>query len=203
MLNWADYAILAILGLSVLVGLWRGFVSEVLALVVWVAAFWLAWTFGPAVAGYFEHSIDVPSVRILVGYGLCFIAVLVLGALLRYLMSRLVQGTGLTGSDRMLGMLFGLLRGLLLVSLLVFLLGFTPFTRDPWWKQSQLLPTFTGIADWLGDRVPASVKRYLHPPDVLKPLTHRLQGLPDKAASTMPAAAAASAPATPASAARH
>lgn len=162
-MNWADYIIVAVLALSVLVGLWRGLVSEVLALAVWVAAFWLAWTFGPTVAAQFEHSIDLPSVRMLVGYGLCFIVVLIAGALLRFLMGKLVQGTGLSGSDRLLGMFFGLARGVLLVTLAVFVLGFTPFARDPWWQQSQLLPGFTGAADWLGERLPESVRGYLHP----------------------------------------
>src|SRR5699024_10475319 len=43
-----------------------------------------------------------------------------------------------------------------------FLLGFTPFTRDSWWHQSRLLPTFISTADWLGEHVPDNVKRYVH-----------------------------------------
>lgn len=161
-MNWADYAIIAVLALSVLVGLWRGLVSEVLALAIWVAAFWVAWMFGPRVATAFQGSIDEPSIRIILGYVLCFVGVLVVGALIKFVMAKLIEGTGLSGSDRMLGMLFGLARGVLLVALLVFLLGFTPFTRDPWWHQSKLLPTFITTADWLGQHVPESVRRYLH-----------------------------------------
>ncbi len=162
-MNWADYVILAVLALSVLVGLWRGLISEVLALAIWAAAFWVAWAFGPRVATAFEGSIEQPSIRIILGYVLCFVAVLVLGALVKFVIARLVEGTGLSGSDRMLGMVFGLARGVLLVALLVFLLGFTPFTRDPWWHQSRLLPTFIGTADWLGRHLPEGVRRYLHP----------------------------------------
>lgn len=162
-MNWADYVILAVLVLSVLIGLWRGLVSEVLALAVWVAAVWLAWLFGPRVAEYFRNAIDVPSARIIVAYGVCFVAVLILGALLRFVLHKLVEGTGLSGSDRLLGMVFGLARGAILVTLVVFLLGFTPFPRDPWWQQSRLLPTFTRAADWLGERLPEGVHRYLHP----------------------------------------
>lgn len=168
-MNWADYTIIAILALSVLVGLWRGLVAEVLALLIWVAAFWVAWTFGPEVAAYFEGHIEVPSARIILAYALCFVAVLIAGALLKFIIGKLVSGTGLSGSDRMLGMIFGLARGVLLVALVVFLLGFTPFTRDPWWHQSRLLPTFTATADWMGERLPQGVRRYLHPPDVSQP----------------------------------
>jgi membrane protein required for colicin V production len=199
-MNWADYIILAVLGLSVLIGLFRGLISEVLALAVWVAAFWVAWTFGPSVASHFEHSIELPSARILVGYGLCFLAVLIAGALLRFLIGKLVEGTGLSGTDRLLGMLFGFARGVLLVTLAVFLLGFTAFTRDPWWRDSVLLPQFKGMAAWLGERVPDSVRGYLHPPALLDHLPALPAAVPgDTPASghgTHPAAASTAAPAT-------
>jgi len=168
--NWTDYIIIGILGLSVMVGLWRGLVSEVLALVIWIAAFWVAWWLGPAVAARFEHVIELPSARIIVAYALCFVAVLIVGALLRFVISRLIEGTGLSGTDRLLGMLFGVARGVLLVTLLVFLLGFTAFTRDPWWQQSVLLPHFQQAAAWIGQRVPADVGRYLNPQRVLEHL---------------------------------
>jgi len=178
--NWVDYTILAVLGISVLMGLWRGLISEVLSLAIWVAAFWVAWTFGPMVAGYFEHSIQLPSARMLVSYGLCFILVLVLGALVRFVISRLVESTGLGGSDRLLGMFFGLARGVLVVTLAVFLLGFTPVTRDPWWRESQLLPQFEGVAGWLGEKLPDNVRRYLHPPAALDHLPSLPAGTPFK-----------------------
>ncbi len=162
-MNWVDYAILAVLALSVLIGLMRGLVTEVLALVIWVAAFWTAWALGPTVAAYFRGHVGLPSARIIIGYGLCFLAVLLLGALLRFAVSRLVEGTGLSGTDRLLGMVFGLVRGAFLVTLCVLLLGFTPFTRDPWWQRSQLLPTFESASGWLARQLPATVQRYLHP----------------------------------------
>lgn len=162
-MNFADYIVIGILALSVLMGLWRGFVAEVLALVCWALAFWVAWTLGPALADHFSAAISVPSVRVLLGYALCFIAVLVIGAIVAFMMRKLIDGSGLSGSDRLLGMVFGLIRGVALVTLLVFLIGFTPFSRDPWWQESRLLPGFTGAADWLGERVPAEVARYLQP----------------------------------------
>jgi membrane protein required for colicin V production len=161
--SWIDYIIVGVLGLSVLVGLWRGLVSEVLALVTWIAAFWVAWAFGPTVSTYFEHRIDEPSIRLVAGYALCFVSVLVLGALVRFVIHRLVESTGLSGTDRLLGMMFGFARGVLLVSLMVFLLGFTAFTNDPWWKRSVLLPQFQVAATWLGGQLPASVRQHLHP----------------------------------------
>jgi membrane protein required for colicin V production len=166
-MNWADYTILAVLALSVLMGLVRGFVGEVLALGCWVLAFWLAWTFGPALARHFSGSISVPSVRVILGYAICFVAVLLAGAIVGFLMRKLVSGSGLSGSDRLLGMAFGLVRGFALLTLVVFIMGFTPFQRDPWWRESRLLPGFEGGAHWLGERLPADVAHYLEPAAVL------------------------------------
>lgn len=166
-MNGTDWVILAILGLSILIGLWRGLVAELLSLVIWVAAFWVAAAFGPAVAAQLEHVISVPIARIGLGYALCFIAVLIVGALLRFATRRLIWSTGLSGIDRLFGMLFGFVRGALLVTLLVFLVGLTMFTREPWWQQSVLLPQFQGLAAWLGQNIPANVRDHLHPADVL------------------------------------
>ena len=159
-MNWADYCVIAALALSVLMGLWRGFIGEVLALACWILAFWVAWTFGDKLAAQFT-AISLPSARLLLGYAICFIAVLIAGAIVSFLMRKLIAGSGLSGSDRMLGMVFGLLRGLALVTLTVLILGFTPFPGDPWWHQSQLLPGFQRSAQWLSARLPAEVTQYL------------------------------------------
>ncbi|MCU7375984.1 CvpA family protein [Paucibacter sp. O1-1] len=108
-MNWADYTIPGVLGLSVVVGLWRGLVSEVMALVCWAASFWVAWMFGEPLSRQFT-AIDVPSARLLLAYGLCFFGVLVVGAIPSFIVRKLVSGSGLSGTDRLLGMMFGLAR---------------------------------------------------------------------------------------------
>ncbi|HEX7916406.1 CvpA family protein [Rudaea sp.] len=160
MLNWADYVIIAALGLSVLMGLWRGFIGEVLALAVWIVAIWVAWTIGPQLAASLT-AVSLPSARIALGYALCFIAVLIAGAIVGFFMRKLVAGSGLSGTDRLLGAIFGLARGLALVTLVVLLLGFTPFPRDPWWHESRLLPSFQNAAQWASAHMPADVTKYL------------------------------------------
>lgn len=197
-MNWTDYVIIFIIAISVLLGLWRGLISEVLALAIWIVAFWVAWTFGPSVAAHFDHLIDLPSARIIVGYGLCFLGVLLLGALLRFAVSRLVESTGLSGTDRLLGMIFGFARGVLLVALLVFFVGFTAFTRDPWWQNSILLPQFQRVAAWLEQRVPPSVSAHLHPQAVLD----KLPRLPAASANPISGSTTSPPPAWPGSARR-
>ena len=168
-MNWFDVAIIATLALSILVGLWRGFIGEVMALACWVLAFWIAWMFGPSLADRFSASISVPSVRVLLAYALCFIAVLIAGAIVAFLLRKLVSGSGLSGTDRLLGMVFGLVRGAALVVLVVLLMKFTPVVRDDWWQNSRMLPTFDRGARWVTTMLPERVARYLEPATVALP----------------------------------
>jgi membrane protein required for colicin V production len=138
----------------------RGFIGEVVALACWIVAFWVAWVFGPQLAAAFT-AIDTPSARLLLGYAICFFGVLIAGAIFSFLMRKLIAGSGLTGSDRLLGMVFGVLRGLVLVTLLVLVLGFTPLAKDPWWQHSAMLPTFQRVAGWVSERLPPEVAKYL------------------------------------------
>jgi membrane protein required for colicin V production len=199
-MNAVDLIIIAVLALSVLVGLWRGLISEVLALITWVAAFWVAWTYGPAVSAHFDRTIETPVLRVLVGYGVCFIAVLILGALVRFVLHQLVDGTGLGGTDRLLGMIFGFARGVLLVTLIVFLVNLTSFAHEPMWQQSTLLPHFKGMASWLEQELPPNVREHLRPgnlPEHLQKLQNSMlpAGLPLHTPN-FPAAASSAAGAT-------
>lgn len=161
-MNAADIAILAVLALSTLFGLMRGFVSEVLSLVCWIAAFWVAWAFGDQVAQFYGSWLHEPAARIVAGYATCFVAVLIVGALVGWILRKLLNVSGLRGGDRVLGMLFGLARGLLLVTFVVLMLGFTAAPREAaWWRQSTLLPAFANGAGWLARQLPPEVNRYL------------------------------------------
>lgn len=162
MMNTADLAILAVLAISLLFGLLRGFVSEVLSLLCWIAAFWVAWKFGDKVAAFYGAWLQQPTARIIAGYVTCFLGVLVVGALLGWLAHKLMDHGGLRGGDRFLGMLFGLARGLVLVTFVVLMLGFTPLPREAaWWRQSTLLPVFENGAGWVAQALPPEVTHYL------------------------------------------
>lgn len=161
-MNTADILILAVLALSMLFGLLRGFVSTVLSLSCWIAAFWVAWAFGARVAVFYGSFLGEPAARLMAGYLTCFMGVLVVGAVIGWLVRKLLDRGGLRGGDRMLGLLFGLGRGLLLVTFAVLMLGFTAVPRETnWWRQSLLLPSFEGGASWFAVRLPSGVTRYL------------------------------------------
>lgn len=160
-MNAADIVILAVLAASLLFGLLRGFVSEVLSLVCWIAAFWVAWTFGDRVARYYGEWLHAPSAAIVAGYVTAFLAVLLAGALVGWAVHALLRRGGLHGGDRLLGAAFGLARGVLLVTFAVLMLRFTPVTDAAAWQQSALVQRFVVASDWLARELPPEVTHYL------------------------------------------
>lgn len=146
--NWVDALILGVIAISALISLSRGFIKEALSLVTWIVAGVIAWMFGGSLAHHFEPYIDTPSVRIIAACTLLFVVTLLIGALINFLLAQLVRATGLTGTDRLLGVVFGAARGLLLIVVLVGLLSLVPVQHDSWWQQSTLIPHFLLIADW-------------------------------------------------------
>ncbi|SFG81543.1 CvpA family protein [Neptunomonas qingdaonensis] len=150
-MNWADWAILGIVGISGLFSIKRGFVREALSLLTWVTAFVIARLFTDALATVLADYIQTPSFRIGSAFAILFIMTLIVGALVSNLVSLLVQATGLSGTDRILGMGFGLARGALVVVVLVALLGGTPAVQDAWWQGSQLIPHFVLMEAWSRD----------------------------------------------------
>lgn len=161
MLNWADLILLGILAISCLVGLLRGFIAEAMSLAVWVAAFWLAFVYGGEAAELFATVVEAPSARLFLGHALLFILAILIGGLATWLIGRLVRASGLSGTDRLLGLCFGLLRGAALGCVLVLVMGFTPMPQDPWWQQSRLIPGFQRGAEWMRAWLPAAVAEYI------------------------------------------
>jgi membrane protein required for colicin V production len=160
-LIWIDYVIIGLIALSAVIGLTRGFVREAFSLAGWGVAVWIAVKFGKPLANYFEKLIPVPSIRFATAFAVLFLTTLLLAGLVTRLLNQLVITTGLTGTDRLAGLLFGAGRGILLVAVLVFLGGLTPLPNDPWWRESKLIPPFQSLALWLRDRLPAGIASYV------------------------------------------
>lgn len=157
-LNWADYSIMSVIGISMLLSLARGFVREFLSIVIWILAFWVAFQFGELLTPKLEPYISTPSVRIITSFIILFVLTLLVGSLINFSISKLLATTGFSGVDRLLGMVFGFARGVLLVAIILLLVSLTSFSQDPWWKNSALIPHFKPLIVWLNSFLPGKIE---------------------------------------------
>lgn len=160
----ADYIIIGVILFSVLISLVRGFVKEFLSLVVWIVAFWVAITFSHEFSLYFKPYIATPSVQLAAAFLVLLVGVLIVGGIFNYFITRFVEMTGLSGTDRMIGIIFGFARGVLLVAVLLLVGRSTPLAQDPWWKTSVLIPHFAPLEIWIRSLLPESVSKHFNTP---------------------------------------
>lgn len=148
-MNWADWVIVAILLVSSLISLKRGFVKEALSMANWVLAFFIAVTFRDQLSSLLANQIAVPSIRDMTAFALLFAMTLIVGAMVNYLIGELIRMTGLSGTDRLFGMIFGMVRGFIVVmAILLIVPSVVPIHEDPWWQESILIPHFLQMEDW-------------------------------------------------------
>ncbi|MGO4998235.1 CvpA family protein [Oceanisphaera sp. W20_SRM_FM3] len=144
---WIDFVILGIIALSAVVSLVRGFVKEAMSLATWLAAFFIASNFYADLSALLD--ITDPLIRNGTAIAILFVLTLILGALINYIVSQLVDKTGLSGTDRVLGVCFGAVRGVLIVAALLFFIDtMTGFKESLWWQQSVLIPEFGIVIQW-------------------------------------------------------
>ncbi|CAM3587599.1 CvpA family protein [Vibrio aquimaris] len=155
-MNSLDVVILGVIGLSAVISLVRGFAKEALSLVIWFAAFFIASQYYAKLAVYFSNIQD-DMFRNGAAIAVLFVSTLVVGAIVNYVIAQLVQKTGLSGTDRVLGVVFGGLRGVLIVSAALFFMDtFTSFSDSEWWKGSQLVPEFSRIIEPFFEHIQAT-----------------------------------------------
>ncbi|MCU7837638.1 MAG: CvpA family protein [gamma proteobacterium symbiont of Taylorina sp.] len=162
-LIWPDYVIVSIILISTIISLLRGFVRESMALAGWIIAVWVSILFMQPLAILINPYLNLPpSILSLVSFTILFIITLIIAALVTNLVSALVDKTGLSGTDRSIGMLFGMARGILIVGVLILLAGFTLVPQDPWWKESLFIPHFQQLAVWMQGFLPPHIAQKLH-----------------------------------------
>lgn len=154
-----DYAVLVIVGISILISVMRGLVREVLALLAWLAAFVAATFLGAHVAAWMPQAIPTEELRLLTGFLIVFVGVLIAMSLIAMLVSRLIRRAGLGVEDRMFGMLFGVARGAVVVLVLVLLAGLTPLPRDPMWRNAMLSSPLESMALYVKAWLPGELSR--------------------------------------------
>ncbi|MBI4756117.1 MAG: CvpA family protein [Betaproteobacteria bacterium] len=160
-----DYSVLAVMGVSLVAGMWRGLVSEVLALVGWVAAFLVARRAAPAFApelALWTDTLRDPGVAGVVAFVAVFVVVVFAFALLRTVLRGLLRVAGMGAADRALGGIFGLARGALIVLFAVALGGLTAFPQQHWWRTALLAgpleTTVVAMKPWLPQSVAGRIR---------------------------------------------
>ncbi|HEX8961366.1 MAG TPA: CvpA family protein [Rhodocyclaceae bacterium] len=159
-----DFALLAVVGASMLLGLWRGVVSEVLALAAWVAAFFAAKHFGAEAGRLLARWIADPAMSMAAGFAAVFLAVLLVFALGRFVVSLMLRAVGLGLVDRLLGAVFGVARGLAIGFVAVLVGGMTGLPKEAWWRDAVFAPPL--------ETAVIAAKPWL-PPDVAKRIRYR------------------------------
>jgi membrane protein required for colicin V production len=157
-----DLVLLGALGVSTMLGLWRGLIKELLSLVAFGLAFLAAVWWGPALSDvslldWVKHD----YLRLGIAYSGLFVITLLGVGLINVTLSAMIKSTGLTPADRGLGGLFGLLRGMLLVLVLVVIAGYTPLPQEAWWKQAMFSEQVVGVIKEIKQRVPPPIDGWL------------------------------------------
>ncbi|MBI4291809.1 MAG: CvpA family protein [Betaproteobacteria bacterium] len=140
-MTWFDYAVFAVLGFSLLVGVLRGLTRELLSLAGWVAAFVLATVFSGEAARWMPESLG-PLLGGVLAFLAVFIGVLLVTFFIGLILAMLLRAAGLGAADRLLGAAFGFARGIVIVLVAVMLGGLTPLPREPFWRQAVLSGPF-------------------------------------------------------------
>lgn len=151
-MNWADWTIVVIIALSCVLSIKRGFVKEAISLGIWALAFFVSVGFHERLAVLLSDTVATASLRYLLSFAALFAATLLVGSMVKYLLGELVKMTGLSGTDRLFGMVFGVARGVIVVMAILILAPMAfPFDQDAWWQQSLLIPQFLLIEHWCKD----------------------------------------------------
>ncbi len=156
-MNEIDIAIIIVIGISLLIGLFRGFVKEIVSLFAWVIAIWVGISFSRGFSVLLETFIEIPAARIAAAFVMLVLLTLILSSVINYFVELAIEKTGLTVVDRVLGVLLGVARGVIVVALVVMLASMTPAQELSLWKQSALLPLFQTLASLLQELIPPDI----------------------------------------------
>lgn len=156
-MTWADYTILCILLASALIGLLRGFLREVVSLLVWIVGYWIAVRYARTVGEAFKF-VKSSEDRLIVGYAVILVSVLLVGALAGMLVKHLIDTSGAGTGDRSLGTLFGAARGVVIVTLLIVFGSMTLVPPPAWWRESKLIPYAAPLVALARRYAPATVE---------------------------------------------
>lgn len=157
-----DYFIIAVILFSTLISFFRGFLAEAMSLLIWVLAAVVAFKFTASLSNMLSGVIHTPSARYIASFILLFVLILIFGSIVNHFLAAFIKSTGLSGPNRLLGMIFGFGRGILLIAIFILFAEMTSVVRDPWWQASVFIPYFKGIVNWLHQFIPSHFNNVGH-----------------------------------------
>jgi membrane protein required for colicin V production len=157
-----DYAVLAVVGISVLVSLFRGAVREVLSIASWIGAFLIALHYAPQLADLLPAAVKHAWLRLFIAFVALMIVCLIVFAVVTFAVSQLIRRTGLAPWDRALGALFGLARALIILIALMLIAELTPLPREPVWRNAMFRPPLEAMARNVVTFLPAGMAGRIH-----------------------------------------
>ncbi|MDR1057267.1 MAG: CvpA family protein [Coxiellaceae bacterium] len=163
-LNIVDCIVVAVILISTLISLVRGFLKEFISLLVWIVGFWVSIQFYQAMSVVLAPYFSNVAIRHIVSFAGIFLLTLLIGALFNCLFSFIIVKSGLSGTDRFLGTIFGCARGVLLVAIVMLIVSSTSFVQEDWWQKSVFIPHLQFIVDWLKTLFPQKIMSSLTNP---------------------------------------
>jgi membrane protein required for colicin V production len=156
-----DYAVLTIIGISIVISMMRGAVREALSILGWFAAFYIAKTYATQLIPLLPQDIPSDSLRLLAAFLILFLAVLLVVALLSIALSSIIRKIGLSWLNRFFGALFGFVKGLFIVCVLVFLAGLTNIPKDNRWTNAMFSSPLEALVKAALPWMPQAVAKYI------------------------------------------
>lgn len=157
-LNWLDFVIIAIIILSIFISFFRGFLREAMSLITWIMGVLVALKFASRVSDLLPTFVHSSMLRYLIAFVALFIAVFILGFIVNIIVKRLIDMTGLTIVDRVLGIIFGSARGLIAVGVILMFISMSSMQKESWVTSSQLAPEFIPLVTWLDSFLPEQLR---------------------------------------------
>ena len=160
-MNPLDYILLAIVILSIVPAILKGFIHEVLMLAATVLGIALAeWRFR-LIARMLPGWIHAPGLRALLAFGLILFGVLVGAAILGKILTHAASALGLGWANRCLGAVLGLVRGVLVCTVVIVMLTAFPFDASGL-RQSRFAPVLLVAGRGLVRLLPGATEARFH-----------------------------------------
>jgi len=156
-LPWIDLVIIVFFAISILIGVYRGFVKETLSVASWALAAFVAFQFGEQASQYIKPYIKQEPLDLAIAYVAVFLVALIAFSIVSHIVSQIFDSSGMKGIDRSIGSLFGAVRAAVIVVVLILVGRFMAMDNQQWWTDSGLIPYFEPLVVWFKSFLPVDI----------------------------------------------